>query len=153
VALKMLLPGALPGPEQRKRFEAEAGAVARLNHPNIVQVFEVGEAGGRPYLALEFVEGPTLARRCAGTPQHPAEAVRLVEALARALRAAHEAHIVHRDLKPANVLLTPGGEPKVPDFGLARRLDSAGAAGTQPGVLLGTPSYMAPEQAGGHARQ
>jgi serine/threonine-protein kinase len=147
VALKMVLAGSHAGPEAVARFRAEAEAVARLQHPNIVQVHEVGEAGGLPFFSLEFVEGGGLDRMLAGTPLPAGAAARMIEVLARAVHAAHERGVVHRDLKPANVLLTADGTPKIADFGLAKRLD--GEAGpTRTGAVMGTPSYMAPEQAG-----
>ncbi len=151
VALKMLKPGAAGNPESRRRFLAEAEAVARLRHPHIVQVFENGEHAGQSYLVLEYCPGGSLEKKLAGSPLPAAEAARLTEALARAVHAGHENGIIHRDLKPANVLLAEDGTPKVTDFGLARRLDEAGQTAT--GDVLGTPSYMAPEQATGRAKQ
>jgi hypothetical protein len=170
VALKMILAGAHAGEAELARFRAEAEAVARLQHPNIVQVYEVGEHQGLPYCALEFCPGGSLAVRLAGTPLPPTTAAQVTETLARAMHAAHQAGVVHRDLKPANVLLVPsdrpeavalGGdpgkperfEPKVTDFGLAKRLDVEGAGQTQSGAILGTPSYMAPEQAAGQSKE
>jgi tetratricopeptide (TPR) repeat protein len=151
VALKMILAGGHAGRADLARFEAEAAALARLQHPNIVQIFEVGEHRGRPYFAQEFLQGGSLAARLNGTPWAPADAARLVETLARAVHAAHLQHIVHRDLKPANVLLTADGAPKIGDLGLAKRLDSDdGLSAT--GQVLGTPSYMPPEQAAGKGR-
>jgi hypothetical protein len=150
VALKMILAGGQAGAAERARFKAEAEAVARLQHPGIVQVHEVGEHAGHPFCALEFVEGGSLAQKLAGKPLPPRDAVRLVEALARAVHLAHSRNIVHRDLKPANVLLAADGTPKVTDFGLARHLDDDSGM-TQPGAVMGTPSYMAPEQALGQA--
>ncbi len=147
VALKMVLAGGHAGPDDLARFRTEAEAIARLQHPNIVQVFEVGDQGGLPFLALEFCGGGSLATKLAGTPLPPAAAATLVETLARAMQAAHEKGVIHRDLKPANVLLAEDGTPKVTDFGLAKKLDEAGQ--TMPGVVMGTPSYMAPEQAEG----
>jgi eukaryotic-like serine/threonine-protein kinase len=126
--------------------------VARLQHPNIVQIFEVGEHDGHPYFSLEFVDGGSLAQKLDGTPLPPQQAARLVETLARAMHAAHQAGVVHRDLKPANVLLTADGTPKITDFGLAKKLDSD-AGQTQSGAIMGTPSYMAPEQAGGKSKE
>jgi hypothetical protein len=152
VALKMILVGDYAGPEDLARFRAEAEAVARLQSPGIVQVYEVGEQAGRPYMALELVEGGTLAQRLAGTPLPPAEAARVVRALAVAVEHAHQQGVLHRDLKPANILLTPNGRPKVSDFGLAKLLDQD-AARTQTGAVLGTPSYMAPEQAAGRVKE
>ena len=147
VALKMILAGGHSGAEGVERFRAEAESVARLQHPNIVQVFEVGEHAGLPFIALEFVEGGALDRTLDGTPWAPLRAARLVETLARAVHEAHRRGVVHRDLKPANILLTADGTPKVTDFGLAKRLDVEGGQ-TQSGAIMGTPSYMAPEQAG-----
>jgi WD40 repeat protein len=152
VALKLLLAGEYAGPEQLARFRSETESVARLQHPNIVQIHEVGEADGHAFCALEFVAGGSLAARLAGTPMQPRQAAQLVQALALAMQAAHEAGVVHRDLKPANVLLTADGVPKVTDFGLARQLD-APSGQTQSGQVVGTPSYMPPEQAAGQVRQ
>jgi serine/threonine-protein kinase len=156
VALKMLA-GGHSRQAARARFKAEAEAVARLQHPNIVQIHEIGEAGGLPFFALEFVEGGSLAKRLAGRPLPPRDAAQLVGALADAMHLAHSRNLVHRDLKPANVLLTGGADtpvgqcqPKVTDFGIARQLD-ADSGQTQVGEVLGTPSYMAPEQAEGRA--
>jgi WD40 repeat protein len=146
VALKMILQASHASAEERQRFHGEAQAVARLQHPHIVQIYEVGEHQGWPYFSLEFCAGGNLDQKLDGTPLAPLQAAHLVEALARATHVAHGAGIVHRDLKPANVLLTADGAPKIADFGLARRLDVAGQ--TRTGAVLGTPSYMAPEQAG-----
>jgi serine/threonine-protein kinase len=148
VALKMILAGAYAAGETVARFEAEARAVARFQHPNIVQVFEVGRHDGLPYFSLEFVEGGTLAKKIAREPQPPAFAAETVEKLARAVQYAHDRGIVHRDLKPANVLLADDGTPKIADFGLAKSLEGDSGQ-TQSGQVLGTPSYMAPEQARG----
>jgi hypothetical protein len=162
VALKMVLAGAHSSEDSRGRFRAEAEAVARLQHPHVVQVFSWGEQGGLPYLVMEHVAGGGLDRRIAGRPQPPADAARLVMLLARAVHAAHKAEVVHRDLKPANVLLAPAadepalntayGWPKVSDFGLARLSGGSGAQ-TASYDVLGTPSYMAPEQAAGKTRE
>jgi WD40 repeat protein/tRNA A-37 threonylcarbamoyl transferase component Bud32 len=146
VALKFLLAGGHADAEHRARFAAEADALARLQHPNIVQVFEVGQHEGVPFLALEFMAGGSLAQRLHGTPEQPRPAAVLVETLARAVQHAHARGVVHRDLKPANVLLTAEGAPKVADFGLAKQERSELTA---TGAILGTPSYMAPEQAAG----
>src|SRR5262249_48487938 len=143
VALKMIRGGAHAGPRDRARFRTEAEAVARLAHPHIVQIYEVGEQGGWAYLALEFVPGGSLARHLAGRPQPAGPSAQLMETLARAMAYAHERGVIHRDLKPANVLLqiadcrlqiekqvdTPAAQsaicnlqsaiPKITDFGLA----------------------------------
>jgi serine/threonine protein kinase len=148
VALKMILAGTHAGEDERQRFRDEAEAVARLQHPNIVQVYEVGEADGHPFFSLEFCPGGSLAAKLSGTPLPPKEAAALVEQLARAVHHAHQRGIVHRDLKPANVLLAEDGTPKITDFGLAKRVEE-GSGLTASGVIRGTPSYMAPEQAGG----
>src|SRR4051794_18199295 len=148
VALKMLLAGPYAGPHERERFRREAQAVAALRHPNVVQVYDVGEADGRPYFTMELMEGDSLAQRLAGTPQPARQAAALVATLAEAVQAAHQGGVGHRDLKPANILFTADGTPKVTDFGLARRLEG-GRGLTLTGVAVGTPSYMAPEQAQG----
>jgi serine/threonine protein kinase len=152
VALKMILVGEHAGAEEVARFRTEAEAVARLQHPNIVQVYAIGEAAGRPYLALEFVDGGSLAEQLRGRRWPCRKAARLVETLARAMHHAHWRGIIHRDLKPSNVLLTREGTPKITDFGLAKRLD-ASVGQTPSNAVLGTPSYMAPEQAGGQSKR
>jgi serine/threonine-protein kinase len=151
VALKMLLAGAYAGPQELTRFQREAEAVAGLQHPNIVQVHDVGDYEGRPYFTMEFVEGGSLAEKLAGTPQPASQAAVLVATLAEAVHAAHQSGIIHRDLKPGNILLTADGAPKIADFGLARHFDR-GPGLTVSGARLGTPSYMAPEQAMGKGR-
>ena len=149
-ALKMILAGDHAGPEAAVRFLSEAEAAARLHHENIVQIYNMGDHNGRPYLELEYVEGGNLADN-ASTPRTPTNAARLVEKIARGIHAAHQQGIVHRDLKPANILLTAAGEPKVADFGLAKWL-SVDTGLTRTESVIGSPSYMAPEQAGGHAK-
>jgi serine/threonine-protein kinase len=151
VALKMVLAGALASPQQRARLYLEAEALADLQHPHIVQVFEVGEHEHCPYLALELVDGGSLEQKLAHQPQPAALAAETVETLARAMHAAHQRGIVHRDLKPGNVLLAADGTLKITDFGLAKRLEAQGQ--TQTGAILGTPNYMAPEQAVGMSRE
>ena len=130
------------------RFRVEAEAVAKLRHPNIVQVFDVGESSGRPFLALELLEGGTLADRISDAMLPISTAVELMLTLRRRLEAAHKAEIVHRDLKPSNVLFTADGVPKLADFGLAKRLEVEEGP-TVTGQVMGSPSYMAPEQARG----
>jgi eukaryotic-like serine/threonine-protein kinase len=148
VALKMILAGAYAAPQEVERFLREAEAVAGLRHPNVVQVYDVGEVGGRPYFTMELVEGGRLTRKLAGAPLPARQAAALVAAVAEAIQAAHQRGIIHRDLTPANVLLSADGMPKVTDFGLAKRLEAGGGL-TLSGVPMGTPSYMAPEQARG----
>jgi WD40 repeat protein len=148
VALKMVRRADLAASRDLVRFLFEAEVAARVQHANVVQIFEVGTHGGLPYFALEYVDGGTLADRLAGRPWPPRRAAEMVQTLARATHAAHLQGIVHRDLKPANVLLTAGGTPKIGDFGLAAQL-RADAGLTPTGDILGTPSYMSPEQASG----
>jgi len=133
---------------------SETEAVARLWHPNIVHLYEAGEYGGRAYYTMEYLEGGNLAQRLAKAPLAPRAAAELAQVLARAIHFAHGCGVVHRDLKPANVLLAADGTPKVADFGLAKLFDDAAqenAPGvrTETGVIVGTPDYMAPEQAEG----
>ena len=176
VALKMVLAGEFASPIQELRFRLEAELAARVQHPNIVQVYEIGSYEGRPFLALEWVEGGSLANRLDGNPWPPREAACLIETLARAIHAAHGDGVVHRDLKPANIMMRrepevetedsgsgndcqrPEGAsssrlvtPKITDFGLAQPTEG-GTTLTQSGFLVGTPGYMAPEQAGGKLR-
>jgi WD40 repeat protein len=153
VALKMILAAGQAGEEQLARFHTEAEALARLQHPNIVQIHEIGAHEGRPYIALEYVDGSSLARQLSGTPWPAGRAAEMVETLARAIHHAHGRGIVHRDLTPANVLLTPAGLPRITDFGLAKLLVGGGPTLTQTGAILGTPSYMAPEQAAGKGQE
>jgi serine/threonine protein kinase len=149
VALKML--HAMPGSDAR--FVREAKAVAQLQHPNIVQAYEIGEHQGRPYVTFEYVDGGSLAHKLrADGPLPPRAAAQLVARLARAMQVAHDKGILHRDLKPSNVLMTRDGEPKIGDFGLAKRLDDDSQQQTLAGTVLGTPAYMSPEQAAGSVR-
>jgi eukaryotic-like serine/threonine-protein kinase len=195
VALKMIRAGEDAGPDQMARFKVEAEAVARLQHPHIVQIYEIGKqvrrSGGRvaecPFMALEFIEGGSLAQHLAGRPQPPRESAQLVQTVARAMHFAHQRGILHRDLKPSNILLHRSAEswrqgdkekgrqgerpgegvslspclpvslssltPKIADFGLAKVLEEGHVGQTETGSVLGTPSYMAPEQAAGKSRE
>ncbi len=154
VALKMFRPGRQPSPREVLRFQAEAEAIARLQHPNIVQIFEIGCWNGLPYLALELAEHGTLAHKLQQLPFAPRAAAELIETLARAVHQAHQQSIIHRDLKPANVLFTAEGTPKITDFGLAKVLQDDAESprdATRTGEPIGTPRYMSPEQAAGQA--
>jgi serine/threonine-protein kinase len=150
VALKMTLTAGPADSDSMNRFRAEAETVARLHHPNVVQVFAVGECNSLPYFSLEYCPGNSLDRKLATTSLSCQESAELVIAIASGVQAAHEVGVVHRDLKPANVLLDAIGTPKVSDFGLAKRLGESGR--TVSGAVLGTPSYMAPEQAEGRGK-
>lgn len=147
VAIKMIV-GAHLRPKIIARFRLEAKAAARLQHPNFVQIFEDGQVNGRPYFAMEYVGGGSLADLLTKQALLPGPAAELLETLARAVHAAHQLGIVHRDLKPSNVMLSADGTPKIADFGLAKHLDDD-SSHTHTGEVLGTPSYMAPEQAEG----
>jgi WD40 repeat protein len=151
VALKMILGGTHASTGDLGRFRLEAEAVARLHHPNLVPVFEVGAHQGFPYFSMEYVEGPSLEEHIDGRPQPPRQAAALVETVARTIEAVHRQGVIHRDLKPANIMLGPDGSPRVTDFGLAKELGRSSGA-TSTGRILGTPSYMAPEQATGHSK-
>jgi serine/threonine protein kinase len=151
VALKMVLGEQRAGSKQLIRFLAEADAVAAVKHPHVVQVYDYGEASGRPFLAMEYLPGGSLADRLKRTgPLDPKAAAQLVATLAGAVQAAHDLGIVHRDLKPANVLFDEHGQPKVTDFGLAKRAGRSDLTATQ--AVMGTPAYMAPEQARGDTK-
>ena len=178
VALKMVLSGVHVGAVGLARFRAEAEAVARLSHPNIVQIYETGEHDGLPFFSLELVDGGSLDQRIRESPTSPRAAAQLIETLARTMAMAHDRGIIHRDLKPANILLAKMNSqssmvrsreldshaslpsdhwsrntvPKIADFGLAKQMDDDSSQ-TRTGTILGTPSYMAPEQAGGKNRE
>ncbi|MHC4875900.1 MAG: serine/threonine-protein kinase [Planctomycetota bacterium] len=157
VALKMILRGTLASETDVARFRKEAEAAAALSHPNIVQVFEVGEHDGQPFFSMQHVDGMTLAQRLADGPLSGKEAVELLLPVCRAVAEAHAQGLLHRDLKPSNILISSSGQPYVTDFGLAKQIGGEQPAGeanalttlTQSGAILGTPSYMAPEQAAG----
>jgi WD40 repeat protein len=148
VALKLVLADTPSGGDQLARAFIEAEAVARLQHPNVIQIFEVGQHGDYPFLSLEYVEGGSLADVFARGLQPPSDVVRTVETLARAIHEVHRHGIVHRDLKPANILLTTDGVLKIADFGLAKLLEH-NTRNTDSNAILGTPSYIAPEQISG----
>ena len=148
VALKMILSGQLAGEREVRRFHVEAEAAAKLQHPHIVAIHEVGELEGQHYFSMDFIEGESLAHRVARGPLPVKEAAELVNQVTGAIEYAHQAGILHRDLKPQNILLDQSGQPWVTDFGLARRIEG-GSELTGTGQVLGTPSYMPPEQAAG----
>jgi eukaryotic-like serine/threonine-protein kinase len=158
VALKMVLRGALASATDRTRFRAEAESAARLHHPHITPVYEVGDEDGQPYFSMQFVEGTTLARRIADGPLPAQEAARTLLPVCRAIAEAHRGGLLHRDLKPSNILIDQTGRPYVSDFGLAKRVTTAGETVDEPaasllthsGAIVGTPGYMAPEQAAGN---
>jgi serine/threonine protein kinase len=181
VALKLIRDGALAGPQERARFQIEIEAIARVRHPNVVQIYDAGQHQGRPYFAMELVQGGSLASYIRAQPQLASSSAKLVQTLALAIHHAHARQIVHRDLKPANILMqkVEGAEldiegekksdvrsgstvalspalsafnPIITDFGLAKRLDMESTAWTQHGAVLGTAAYMAPEQAAGQVR-
>jgi WD40 repeat protein/tetratricopeptide (TPR) repeat protein/predicted Ser/Thr protein kinase len=150
--LKMILAGAHAGPEDTIRFLSEAEAVARLQHPNVVQIYHIGEADGLPYFELEYVDGGSLDRRLDGNPWPAQRAASLIEGLAAGVAEAHRFGIVHRDLKPGNILLSAHGTPKITDFGLAKSMnDNSGL--TRTNSIMGSPGYMSPEQAGGRTKE
>lgn len=153
VALKMILAGGHASADDLARFRSEAEAVAHLQHPNIVQIYEIGEDEGRPYFSLEFIDGESLSNKLEGKPQTPRQAAEIIHVLAQAMAVAHARGIVHRDLKPANILVTKEGTPKITDFGLAKRLEDEEGGQTRSGSILGTPDYMSPEQASGRIRE
>src|SRR5262249_44076001 len=146
------LAGGHAGPGELARFRIEAEAVARLAHPNIVQIHEVGAADGHPYCALEFVDGGNLAGKIEGQPMPARDSARLLETLARAVQLGPARRGVHGHLRPATVLLGAEGTPKITDFGLARKMDSDSGE-TQAGAVGGPPSYRPREQAAGQAHK
>jgi serine/threonine-protein kinase len=148
VAVKMILRGGLASKADVDRFRVEAEAAARLDHPGIVPVYEVGEVDGRAYFSMKYIDGTTLAQRLSLGPLLPREAASLLVDVARAIHFAHERGVLHRDLKPSNILLDRAGRAHVTDFGLAKQISDA-ASLTRTGAVLGTPAYMAPEQAAG----
>ena len=151
-ALKMILAGAHANDEANARFLAEAEAVARLQHANVVQIRHIGETGGLPFFELEFLDGGSLDRRLNGTPWPARQAAELIESVARGVAEAHRVGIVHRDLKPANILLAADGTPKVGDFGAAKTLNQDSGL-TRTDSIMGSPGYMSPEQAEGKAKE
>ena len=148
VALKMILAGQLAGKDDVKRFHAEAEAAANLDHPGIVPIYEIGEHEGKHYFSMAYVDGGSLAGLLKDGPLPPRVAAEYTQKIAAAIAFAHERGVIHRDLKPGNVLLDRNGEPKITDFGLAKHVKGESQL-TTTGQILGTPSYMPPEQAAG----
>ncbi|WP_436530641.1 serine/threonine-protein kinase [Actinoplanes sp. HUAS TT8] len=145
VAVKTMLPGAAQDPDFVRRFAAEAHAMARVNHPSVAAIHDVGQSGGYTYLVMEFIDGESLAQRLAREGRlDPAETRRIIVAAAEGLQAVHDQGILHRDIKPANIMLRQDGGVLITDFGIARHEDSTGVTAT--GAVLGTPSYLSPEQ-------
>ncbi len=148
VAVKMIQRERLNSDVERQRFLAEAQATARLDHPGIVPVYEVGDVDGHPYFSMQLISGKTLADRLADGPMPHREAATMLARVARAIDHAHSQGILHRDIKPSNILISDDGRPMVTDFGLAKFIH-ANSSLTHSGSILGTPSYMSPEQAAG----
>ena len=150
VAIKVLLHGPFTGDEDVQRFCAEAEVVARLRHPNIVAIYEMGVQDGHHFFSMEYIQGMSLAQKAHHQPLPAAQAARYVQIAAEAVHYAHQQGVAHRDLKPANVLVDEADQPRITDFGLAKRLDGEGVVTmTLTGQVLGTPGYLAPEQAAG----
>jgi len=152
VALKMILSGIHASDQSILRFYTEAKAVAVLDHPNIVRVFEIGIHNDLPFFTLEYVRGGSLSEKVRHSPLAARDAAAIVEKIARGVACAHANGILHGDLKPDNILLTETGEPRITDFGLAKRIDE-GDGPTISGAIMGSPGYMSPEQASGEAKQ
>ena len=152
VAVKMLLAGRHAKPRDLDRFSREARTLAELHHPNIVQIFDVGDYKGCPYFTMEYLNGGRLSDRVKERPLPAKDAARMIATFADAIHTAHQSGIIHRDLTPTNVLFTADGVPKITDFGLARHLHDTSHL-TLTGSTLGTPGYMAPEQADGRGSE
>lgn len=153
VAIKLIATGGQSTASALARFRSEARAVAALTHPGVCQIYETGEICGTPFLVMEYVPGKTLAQYIRSEPPSPLLAATITRSIAEAVNACHQAGILHRDLKPANVMRTDTGAIKVMDFGLAKRIGETDSSTTRTGEILGTPSYMAPEQASGVVKQ
>ena len=152
VALKVLNAGKLARASELKRFKTEASAAAKLQHPSLIPIYEVGEEQGCCYFTMEYVEGQTLAQLLRGTPLEPRRAAELLLTMAEAIEYAHSRGVLHRDLKPGNVIVDQSGRPRIMDFGLAKELYVESSV-TESNAVLGTPSYMSPEQAEGRTAE
>jgi serine/threonine-protein kinase len=153
VALKRIAAGPYASPSARERFRREAQAASRVDHPNIVPIYDVGEADGHPYFTMKLIDGPPLSRQIGAYRRRWHEIARLVAMVARAVGCAHSQGLLHRDLKPGNILIDAQGAPHVADFGLARPIEASASTLTESGDVLGTAAYMAPEQAAGRSHQ
>src|SRR5437667_2258581 len=159
VAVKMILAGQFASAADVQRFRAEAEAAARMQHHNIVAIHEIGEHDGQPYFSMDYVEGQNLGELVGRTPLPPRQAAKYLQTIAEAMHYAHQHGILHRDLKPSNVLIDTSGQPRITDFGLAKRLPSSSDFGlrtsdlTVTGQVLGSPNFMPPEQASGNRGQ
>jgi serine/threonine-protein kinase len=151
VALKMILAGQLATPAAKQRFHTEAEAAARLDHPNIVPIYEIGEHDGQHFFSMTFIDGPTLGQALGRKPMPTRRAAQMLITVARAVHFAHQRGVLHRDLKPGNILLDVQGEPHLTDFGLAKFLQKDSTL-TMTNAVLGTPAYMSPEQARGDTK-
>ena len=152
VAVKMILAGDFASSVERQRFRAEAEAAARLDHPNIAPIFEIGEQNGMPFYCMRLIEGQTLSQRLAAGPLPTRRAAAMMRKVCDAIQFAHDHGVLHRDIKPSNILIDEDGEPFVVDFGLAKQKSSSSSI-TRSGAVIGTPSYMSPEQAAGARNQ
>jgi serine/threonine protein kinase len=152
IALKCIRASALGHEATVRRFETEAMAAAKLQHPHIVAIHEIGEHAGEHWLSMDYVRGPSLAALLRGQPQSPPRAAVWIGKIANAIHHAHQRGVLHRDLKPSNILIDDAGEPQVTDFGLAKLVDTDSEV-TRTGTILGSPHYMAPEQASGRMHQ
>ena len=149
VAIKMILKGDFATEAEKKRFDAETDAAARMDHPNIVPIYEIGEFEGRAFFCMKLILGPSLSERLMRGPMNNARATHVMNGICDAVEYAHKQGVLHRDLKPSNILLDEDNNPFVADFGLAKQATTKNVTLTKTGALLGTPSYMAPEQASG----
>src|SRR5262249_47047539 len=146
VAVKMILAGQLAGPAEVQRFRTEAEAAANLNHPNIVAIHEIGQHEGQHFFSMDYIEGQNLSQFVGQKPLPPREAAKYLRTIAEAIQYAHERGILHRDLKPSNILIDQSGQPRITDFGLAKRIQEDSDL-TSSGQVLGSPNFMPPEQA------
>ena len=151
VAVKLIRSGSLAGDDDLRRFRHEAEAIADLDHPNIIPIYEIGQEDDQPYFSMKLIDGGNLTAHIVRLKDHPRAVAALIAKVARAVHYAHQRTILHRDIKPSNILVAEHDEPYVTDFGLAKRIGpDSGTAATLTGAVMGTPAYMPPEQAAGH---